>query len=101
MNNWRVPFLGGLDRVPTDSERELACTRRVNGEPLPPPQHGSQALIRVVMRACAYDPAMRYASAAEMLADLQRIETAPFRRPEPQPKPGWAEPFRPPSDTDL
>ena len=101
MNNWHVPFLGGLDRIPTDSEREIACNRRMSGEPLPPPLHGSQALVRVVMRACAYDPAFRYPSVAEMLADLQRIETAPFRTEAPPPKKGWSDPFRAPSDTDL
>jgi serine/threonine protein kinase len=102
MNNWRVPFLGDFDRIPTDSEREIACNRRVSGEPLPPPLHGSPELVRVVMRACAYDPAMRYPSAEAMLYDLQRIETAPFRMEAPPPqKPAWGGQFRPPSDTDL
>lgn len=100
MNNWRIPFLPDYGRVPTDSEREQACNRRFAGEPLPPPVHGSPALIGVVMRACAYDPSMRYPSAEAMLADLQCIETAPFRA-EPPKSTGWAEMFRPPSDTDL
>lgn len=101
MNNWRIPFLGGLDRIPTDAERELAVDRRVGGEALPPPKHGSPALVGIVMRACAYDPAMRYPSVEAMLQDLQRIETAPYHMEEPLPKPGWSDRFRPPSDTDL
>ena len=47
--------------------------RRMNGEPLPPPKNGSDALKRIVLKACAYQPKDRYPSAAAMRADLERL----------------------------
>ena len=45
----------------------------MSGEPLPPPVHGSDALKMIVLKACAFHPSSRYASASEMLADLKDV----------------------------
>ena len=54
-------------------EEETSRNRRLSGEPLPQPAHGSEQLKKIVLKACAYDPAERYASATEMLKDLNGI----------------------------
>lgn len=73
LNERRMPFMplppaklgAGMD--------EEARHRRLSGEPLPAPAHGSDELKRIVLKACAYDPQNRYASAAAMLEDLKKL----------------------------
>ncbi len=73
LNERRLPFQPS-GKV-TVSERELARRRRLQGEPLPPPAHGSAELKRIVLKACAFEPRDRYSSAEEMLRDLERLKT--------------------------
>jgi len=75
MNGHRMPFLTGGGTVPSPQEREDARYRRFAGEALPAPAYGSPALKRIVLKACAFDPSIRYASANEMLYDLEHMET--------------------------
>ena len=73
LNERRMPFMplppvklgAGMD--------EEARHRRLSGEKLPPPVHGSDELKRIVLKACAYDPKDRYTSAAAMLEDLNSL----------------------------
>ena len=87
LNERRLPFLplppaklkAGLD--------EEARQRRLSGkEPIPAPAHGSANLKRIVLKACAYSPADRYKSAAEMLSDLKASQQ-PFPTKDPIPDP--------------
>lgn len=74
MMNFRCgPFLPLPPTVPTASQMENAKERRFGGEQLPPPANGSQVLKQIVLRACAFDPAQRYASPEELYADLAEI----------------------------
>lgn len=73
LNERRTPFLPLPPEVPTASDEDWAMRRRLSGEKIPVPVHGSGALTRVVLKACAYDPRDRYQSAEEMLAALERI----------------------------
>ncbi len=73
LNENRLPFLPPIPQPITPEIREQAIIRRMRGEPLPAPKHGSEALKRIVLKACAYDPKDRYASAAEMKQALERI----------------------------
>lgn len=50
--------------------------RRLSNEPLPPPSGVSQALGKVILKACAFDPADRYQSATEFLTALQAVSAA-------------------------
>ena len=69
LNDCRMPFLpfGPFG----EEEMKQAALRRFQGEPLPPPAHGSEALKRVVLKACAFDPKTRYPDAEALLQDLQ------------------------------
>lgn len=94
------------------SDDENARMRRLSGEQLPDPKHGSEALNRVVLKACAYDPKERFGSAEEMRHALELLvqpesklkleekdkiryapkvelkpETKPESKPEPKPEP--------------
>ncbi len=54
-------------------ERQKAILRRLNGEVLPPPSQASPQMSAVILRACAYDPRQRFASATEMKEALQEV----------------------------
>ena len=73
LNEHRTPFLPLPPRVPTVSVEDEARNRRLSGETLPPPAHGSYALQQIVLKACAPDPKDRYHSANEMREDLEAL----------------------------
>ena len=73
MNERTLPFLP-VGRIPTADEIDTARKRRLAGQALPMPLHGSQGLRRIVEKACAYDPKDRYADAEAMLWDLERLQ---------------------------
>lgn len=73
LNKKRMPFMPLPPQKLAAGVDELARNRRLSGEPLPPPADGSEALKRIVLKACAYDPKERYHSAEEMLQDLEAI----------------------------
>ena len=74
LNDKRTPFLPEPPQIPTPSMEDEARLRRFRGDPIPAPSHGSKELQRIVLKACAFDPQDRYASAAEMLADLKNAK---------------------------
>ena len=82
LNEHRLPFLPMPPKVPTSTENEQARLRRFRGEPIPAPKNGSEALKRIVLKACAYDPSDRYHTADEMLADLNALQGSPAAAPE-------------------
>lgn len=59
----------GFDEV----QLHKACLRRLEGEELPPPKHGSPALQQVVMKACSYEPNHRYANAEHLAQALREV----------------------------
>lgn len=70
LNERRTPFLPLPPQVPTAADEERARDSRFAGFPVPEPIHGSEALKRIVLKACAFWPEERYKSAAEMRKDL-------------------------------
>lgn len=66
LNERRDPFLPLPPAAYTPQMRTEARMRRLMGEPLPPPKHGSEWLKAVVLKACAYRPEDRYQTAREM-----------------------------------
>ena len=70
LNEKRMPFLPLPPEKLRVGMEENARNRRLAGEKLPEPAHGSAWLKRIVMKACAYDPKDRYQTAREMRQDL-------------------------------
>lgn len=87
LNEKRMPFLPLPPAKQSVGMEEEARSRRFRGEVLPEPAHGSEALKRIVLKACAYDPKARYQSATEMLAALNGLSQQPVPMPMPTPEP--------------
>lgn len=81
LNERRMPFLPLPPEIVRADMSTECSLRRLQGEPLPPPAHGSYALKAVVMKACAYKPADRFSSPREMWLALQSAlrDEAPLR----------------------
>ena len=75
LNDRRMPFWPMGSMPPKMSEVSEAQYKRIHGETLPEPAHGSDQLKRIVRKACAYDRSERYSSAAGMLSDLEGLKT--------------------------
>ena len=69
MNRYHMPFVP-LDTVPGSEELQIAETRRVQGEQLPPPCDAGSELSQIILKACEPDSTRRYHSASEMYHDL-------------------------------
>lgn len=66
LNERRGPFLPLPPQTPSSEQTADAQLRRYRGETLPPPKNGSAQLKNIVLKACAYNSADRYASPTEM-----------------------------------
>lgn len=65
------------------SEWEHATMRRLGGEDLPVPSQAEPAFSQIILRACAFEPEQRFASAQEMydeLLALDRHEEVPLKQ---------------------
>ncbi len=66
MNDFFFPF-------EEECDTEQAVERRMNGEPLQVPKKASPEFGRIILRACAFDPAVRYGSMDEMLCEIENL----------------------------
>ena len=73
LNDGRMPFLPQSPQPIQAGDRENAVIKRVSGNELPPPHHGSEELKRIVLKACEYESKNRYRDADEMLHDLEAL----------------------------
>ena len=73
LNERRGPFFPLPPEVPTSVQSTEALDRRMHGEALPAPKHGSEELKRIVLKACAFNPKDRYRNPTEMRRDLSRL----------------------------
>lgn len=76
LNERRMPFMPLPPAKIKAGMDEDARHRRLSGEQILAPAHGCDELKRIVLKACAYDPKDRYASAAMMLDDLNKLTGA-------------------------
>ena len=75
-NRNRAPFLpADAADLPYGAAQE-AQARRLRGEPLPPPAYAPPALSEVILRACAFRPADRCQTAAELRRALEAARSA-------------------------
>ena len=70
LNKGRLPFLPEAPNPITANDREEALKRRFTGEKLPAPCNADEELSAIVLKACAYDPKDRFASAEAMRTAL-------------------------------
>lgn len=80
MNNYQFPF--GDMYLP-----EEAIERRMKGENLPRPKNASVPFAKVILKACAFDPADRYQNITNMLRDLMAIRDGSPVISSPPPSP--------------
>ena len=83
LNNNRPPFVNTVGKY-SALDKEAAIQRRIKGEELPEPAYGSDDLKKVVLKAAAPDPSMRYQTAQEMLSDLEIIKNRPHEEAAPK-----------------
>ena len=96
LNRNRMPFLESDKQMTSPAERKNAVDRRMRGEVLPPPCEASPDLARLILKACAYHPEGRFASAEEMKNALLRIAE---KRKNPVPPAPPAVPGQPPAES--
>ena len=70
LNDNRNPFLPSYPEPVTVKDQEEAFSKRMFGDELPPPAHGSDGLRRAVLKACSFHASDRFASAEEMKAAI-------------------------------
>ena len=93
LNANRMPFYPPYPQPITFSAAEQARARRLAGEALPLPSGAQDALGQLVCKACAPDPAQRFASP---LALRKALEALPQKQPAPlaiDPPGGRPDPF--------
>ena len=65
LNNNRIAFLPPYPQPITYRDNEEALSRRLSGTPLDPPCNANASLSAVILKACAYRPDERYATATD------------------------------------
>ena len=83
LNGNRLPFLDNEQQLLNPNERRNAVERRIRGEALPAPSEASPAMADVILRACAFNPNARFASAAEMKQALISVGNGTYRMANP------------------
>lgn len=73
LNERRGPFLPKPPANFSGVLEDEARRRRFLGEELPRPSRGRPEFVRIVLKACAYEPDERYQTAREMYSDLKRL----------------------------
>jgi len=73
LNNGRIPFLDPHSQKISVNDNDNALHRRMQGDALPFPVNAGEALGRVILKASAFKPENRYASAIEMKRDLGQV----------------------------
>ena len=86
LNEKRLPFMPKNGTLDDDN---IARKRRLNGESIPEPAHGSEKLKTIVCKACAFHPEDRFSDAREMLGALETLSVSeePIVIPPPVVKP--------------
>ena len=74
LNNNRLPLLPPMPQPITPAAREQAQVQRLNGAVLPPPAYADPELARIILKACAPNPADRYADPAQMRRELEKLQ---------------------------
>lgn len=79
LNNNLLPFLDSEKQLSNPNARAKAVERRIGGENLPKPCNASPAMANLILRACAFEPKLRFASATEMKQALISVEKGTYQ----------------------
>lgn len=79
LNNRRIPFCDPYKQILGHEEREIAVERRRRGEQLPPPCNASPEMADLILRATAFEPVNRFASATEMKNALLSVANGTYK----------------------
>lgn len=74
LNRNRDPFVNQEKQYISLNERNEAFERRRNGEALPPPVDASPEMAQVILKACAFNPDDRFATAKEFKKALLALD---------------------------
>lgn len=80
LNDNRTPFLPYHPAAITYADKENSLSSRMSGLAIPPPRLAIEPLVKIIFKACAFKREYRYKSAAEMSADLEKIELEPYKK---------------------
>ena len=83
LNGNKLPFIETEQQLLNPNERKAAVERRIRGERFAPPGNASPQVAAVIMRACTYNPAARFANATEMKDALTRAGMGMYVVPQP------------------
>ena len=95
-NEGRTPFLPPAPKPIRFQDKDKATVRRMRGDKLPKPCNADEGLAKIILKACAFKPKDRYASASEMKADLEALYpelAAEMTVREPSKKKKWVIPL--------
>lgn len=73
MNRNRLPFYPPYPEAIGFEDKENAMLERIKGTAIPAPVDASPAFADVILKACAYEPEDRFASADELLTALRNL----------------------------
>lgn len=73
LNDNRLPFYPPFPEQISFRSKEEASIKRLKGDEIPNPSHGSSELIRIIKKAISYLPRDRYSSATEFKNDLNAL----------------------------
>ncbi len=73
LNNGKEPFLNPDQKIYLKKQKEEAFLKRMDGESIPAPLHGSEPLTKVISRCLAFDPSRRYRNANEFKKALKNM----------------------------
>ncbi|MBR4308130.1 MAG: protein kinase [Oscillospiraceae bacterium] len=78
LNGNRLPFLDTDKQLLNPNDRRIAIDRRFRGEALLVPCDASPAMADLILRACAHNPGLRFASATEMRQALLAVSNGTY-----------------------
>jgi len=78
LNNNRLPFINPYSEQITYQERNDAIGRRLSGEPFHVPVYASPAMGYAVLKACMFDPSMRFNTASEFKQALEAVRNGTY-----------------------
>ena len=86
LNENRDPFMASKGKLITYEARNAALSKRLTANFLPDPVHGSPELKEIIKKACAGEPAIRFANAGDMKAALIQLARAMEKEKEAEAK---------------